>query len=922
MRTISHLTLTLLLVLGLTSLSVGQSGGKISGTVLEKGTGESLIGVQVILDGTTKGTVTDIDGYYSIIDISPDVYTVVFKYIGFKEVRVQNVQVIPGKTTEINVEMEEGVLEGEEVIITAERPIVQKDRTTTTAFISNDQLESLPVASVSEAVNLQAGVVEGHFRGGRLNEVSYVVNGVPINNPFTNEAGFEVEQNMVSSLEVITGVFNAEFGQATSGVVNIETKSPPKEWRFTTLANVGLVGSFREMEFVKRNGGPGSALSIDDFSTENVSYWEATSKPNRYEVQFNGGGPILNEKVGMNMSLRYIKDKGSFLGRDLFQPDDYSGNEDIFRSTFLTYPNTPEEWLIESTGSGDFVSMSESERFSINSSLTYFATRDLKLDYNIFYQEGSYRGFNHFRKYTPDGRNTDYFGNLTQILASRYSISDKTFVKLSYSYQIDDYENRLYGGPTQSDSVFDSRIVPSNYDTQTGPFTFPVGGNDINYARNESRIHTIVGSLTSQINRYNQIKVGFQTRIQSFNDVNIGIDVLPRNNYQPVRTSQEWRNSFIDITPFEFSVYAQDKIELENLIINAGLRFDYFDPDFVIPRFWNEADNLTVTDPETGEEVSNRVSTDPKYQLSPRIGVAFPISATGVIRFSYGLFFQIPNYADIYSTPQYQANPLGGTFYGNPNVDPQSTSTFEIGLQQGLTDALGMELTLYTKDVRNLLRTTVQRSAINANPIGYQVNGNYGTVRGLTLSLFQKPVNGLSFTLDYTLQFVDGSFNVAGDQLLRAESGLDVTYKLARLDWDRRHVINNSLTFEPNDSWTVSVVNTFQTGRPYTTQRTTGFSTLPNNADRPYNFNTDLQLYYKPFDFKYDVELFLRIDNLFDIRNQVQVYSNSGTATENPEMERFDDLLIQGVNSIEDYFFRQDFFSRPRTIDIGFRVRI
>lgn len=914
--------LFILLVSGFCSVVEAQTGGKIQGTVTDSETGEPLIGVQIVIQGTTKGTITNLDGFYSIIDVSPDIYALVFKYVGFKEITVQQVQVLPDKTTTINITMEEAVIEGEEVVITAERPIVQKDRTTTTAFVSGDDLENLPVASVSEAVNLQAGVVDGHFRGGRLNEVSYVVNGVSINNPFTNTAGFDIEQNMVSSLEVITGVFNAEYGQATSGVVNIETKAPPRKWSFNMLSNVGAVASSRELEFVKRTTGPGSALRIDDFESEKVSYWEATDQPNRYEVQFSGGGPIIEDLIGVNVSLRYLKDDGSFVARDIFRPDDYSGNESTFQSTFLTNPNDPSEWLIESTGSGDFVSMSESERISLNTSLSYFVNSKLKLDYNMFFQDGSYRGFNHFLQYVPEGRNTDYYNNLTQILSARYSLTEKSFVKLSYSYQVDEYENRLYGGPTQGDSLFDSRIVPGNYSSQTGAYAFQVGGNQINYARNESKIHTIVGSYTSQVNRYNQIKIGAEARIQQFNDVNIGIDILPRNNYQPVRTSQLWRNSFIDISPFQFSAYAQDKIELENLIINAGVRFDYFDPDYVIPRFWNEADSLTVTDPATGERVSNRVEADPKYQVSPRLGVAFPISATGVIRFSYGLFFQIPNYADIYSTPQYRSNPLGGTFYSNPNVEPQSTSTFEVGLQQGLTDDMRMELTLYTKDVRNLLRTRAERSSLNANPVIFQENGNFGTVRGLTLALSQRPVNGISWTLDYTLQFVDGSYNIAGDQLQRAESGLDVTYKLARLDWDRRHVINNSLTYSPNERLRTTIVNTFQTGRPYTTQRTSGFSLIPNNADMPAFFNTDLQVYYEPFDFGYDVELFLRVNNVFDIRNETQVYASSGTATENPELERFSDILIQGVNTIEDYFIRQDYFSRPRTIDIGIRVRI
>ncbi|MBX2820714.1 MAG: TonB-dependent receptor, partial [Rhodothermaceae bacterium] len=201
--------------------------GKIAGRVTDAQTGEPLPGVNVVLVGSTQGAVTDADGYYSIIKVKPGTYSVQASIVGFARYTVQNVRVQIDRTTEVNFSMSEETIEAGEVIVIAERDVVQIDRTTTTSYVDSEQLDVLPVTNVQEAIELQAGVVQGRFRGGRAGEVAYLVNGVPINNVYDRGASFQVEQNMVNTIEVISGVFNAEYGQALSGVVNIVTKDVP-----------------------------------------------------------------------------------------------------------------------------------------------------------------------------------------------------------------------------------------------------------------------------------------------------------------------------------------------------------------------------------------------------------------------------------------------------------------------------------------------------------------------------------------------------------------------------------------------------------------------------------------------------------------------------------------------------------------------
>ncbi|MEX2602807.1 MAG: TonB-dependent receptor [Gracilimonas sp.] len=912
-----RVSLILFAILLLPTLLFAQSKGKITGEVTDE-TGEPLPGVQILIEGTSRGTITEIDGYYSIINVDADVYTLIFKFLGFADVRVENVEVIPDRTTQIDAEMRESVIEGEEVVITAERPIVERDRTTTTSYVSSAEIEELPVQSVNDVVNLQAGVVEGHFRGGRIGEVAYVVNGVPINNAYTNSAGFEVEQNMVDNLEVISGVFNAEYGQALSGVVNITTKNVPSEWRFDSKYYVRAIASTRDLIFLNRDAEPGSNLSVLDFNTEKVPYYEAAGIPNRMDFQVNAGGPIIPEKLGIQLTARYVNDNGTLFGRDLFSPSDSSSFIQSAPPGGYTDPENPEnDWIIESTGSGDIVPLSGGERYSINGSLTYNLTGRTKIDYNAFLQSGESTYFAHDRKYVPDGRNTQYNFNQTHILGLRQSFSSNTFANLSYSYMRSEFESKLY------DDILDDRLVPPRYGQQTGAYAFAIGGNDLGYNNDLTQTHTIVGSVTSQLNRVHQVKLGGQVRLHDISSNSYGIIIDSSTGFEPqINPSRDPGSGFrdLDVNPMEFAVYIQDKIELDNLIINAGIRFDYFDPDFLVPKNYSLGGQEYIPDVNNpADSVYNRRPASVKTQISPRVGLAFPISETGVVRFSYGLFFQTPSLNSIYLNPEYFVlEGSANTGFGNPDIDPEQTSTFEIGLQQKLTDDIGLEVTLFTKDIRNLTATIIERNEITSGLITRPENQDYGTVRGFTLSLSQRPVGAIRWNLDYTLQFADGSAFISGSSQLRREAGLDDITVLSRLAWDRRHVLNSVLSYSPSNKLNITMVNRLNTGRPYTSQRSRITSYIPNNVDRPTTFLSDIRAYYTlPWE---KAELIFQIENLFDSKAPQQVYADSGRPDFTiQEVDARAGRLI-GLNTYDDWFTRPEFLSAPRRITLGLSI--
>ncbi len=884
--------------------------GKISGRVLEAGTNLGLPGVNVVLAGTLIGGVTDADGYYYILNIPPGTYSVQASFVGFATVITQNVRVVQDQTTTVNFELREEAVVGEELVVIAERPIVEMDRTTTTAVIDAEQLEVLPVTNVQDAINLQAGVVDGHFRGGRSGEVTYLVNGVPITNAFSKDAAFDIEQNMVESLEVISGVFNAEYGQATSGVVNIVTKDVPDEWSGSLLTYAGAIASNRELEFIDRTTNPGSSLAVTDFKPDTVSYMEAASLPNLLDVQASLGGPLIRNRLGLQATVRYLQDNSHFIGRNLFAPSDSSQN--------LNTGLPPEAWIIDSSGDGAFVPRNNTERLSVNATLGYAITPRFNIDYNVFFQSGTFQPYNHNLKYIPDGINTVHFLNQTHILGLHYTIGSSAFANLSYSYLHDKTDVYLFESP------FDERYVSSDFSFLQGANAFAVGGNDLSTSDQLTATHTVVADYSHQLNRVHLVKIGAQARWHTLDNRNFGIERSFRTGNLPQPSPDQFADNSLQAKPAELSAYVQDKMEFTGLIVNAGLRFDYFDPDYLAPLDWGQGELEEIPDPDNPENtISNREPAKVDMQLSPRLGIAFPISETGVMRFSAGLFFQIPSFGLLYTNPEYEVNPASlSNSFGNPGIDPERTLSFEVGLQQGFTRRIGMEITIFSKDVRNLTGQEIARTPQGDFIIRW-INRDYGTIRGLTFSLFQRPGGILSWTVDYTLQFAEGTSSSPGEAFGRQQAGLDEILSLVRLDWDRRHVLNNTLTVEPVTGLSITFINRLRSGTPYTTVREFIRSSKKNNATKPSIFGTDVRIYYRIPGIRANLQLFLQAQNLFDTVQEVGVYEDTGRADESVTLELFrrTGTKVGGLNSLDEFYYRQENFGAPRKVSIGLNYR-
>ncbi len=594
--------LTLILVTGIT---FAGTTGKIAGLVVDKESGEGLAGVNVYLEGTSLGAATDLEGYYQVISIPPGSYTLTVSMIGYGTVSVENIKIQVDRTTTQNIELTTETLETETVVVVADRPLVERDRTNTAAYVNSETIDLMPVQDVKEVVQLQAGVITGadgqlHIRGGRSREISYMVDGVSVTNGFSQDGGSNVrmENAFIEELQVITGTFNAEYGSAQSGIINVVTKRPQSEFKAQAEVFVGDYWSDKTDRFI----------GISDFDPLGER-----------DIQVTLSGPVLSDKLSYFISARNYKRDGYLFGERRYNPVD-GWTIDAYRHWYTERfaGQVTEEGRIEipdslTTGDGAAVPMAKSELFSIVGKLTYAPLPNLGFTYSLFASQSEGQGYSDNWRYAPDGRNMGYGSSQSHFLAFRHSVTNSIFYNLRFSYQYNDSESYLRDDLEIADYPGDDGYLPLGAsDDQTG---FVQGDNEWGRSKTKRELIMINGDFNWQIDRFNLVKLGFEFRqhkIKYHNQPLVETTQWQSNKYTTAISGKGlefyeymeamnnfWRNwstftgvpklreanetdgSYVDYTrePIEFAAYAQDKIELGDLVINAGLRLDFFDPN-------------------------------------------------------------------------------------------------------------------------------------------------------------------------------------------------------------------------------------------------------------------------------------------------------------------------------------------------------
>lgn len=905
------------------SFLAGGTTGKITGKVSDAKTGEPLVGVNVMVEGTMLGAATDVNGDYVILNVPPGVYVLKVSMIGYKILQVKDVRVGIDLTTRIDFKLEPTVLEIPEAItVVAERPLVRFDITSSQATVGREEIEEMPIEEFEEALILQAGVVQGsggeiHIRGGRSSEIAYLVDGISVTDPFSSRMAVEIENNAIQELQMISGTFNAEYGQAMSGIVNIVTKEG------------GL----------KNYGGKISLYLGDYLSSDTSTFFNIDERDLRSlnDLQFSLSGPLLflKNRASFHFSGRYFFNEGYLYGKRIFYPNSFYFDKDSLK------------WILKKSGDGKIIPMNPSRQYSLQGKLAYNLSSGIKITVGAYGSKTNYRTYYHKFKYNPDGDYKRYRENYNIILTWTHAISPRTFYAVKYSNFFNYYKHYVHELP--EDSSF-YNVDPRVFNAAAG-YKFYIGGLRMGHYYRNSLTKVYKAELTSQINTSHQIKTGIESRWNRIHLKEFTILYNKDTNWKPQipkydpedpSTSKYKTSPYYDIYtnyPNEISFYLQDKIELVDMIVNVGIRYERFEPDGKIladpedPNYRSPIKPANKFHDYNGNGVQDEGEPDktdkerlkywfkkakPKHQISPRIGISYPITDKGALYFSYGHFLQIPPYEYLYINPEFEVTPGLSTTIGNADLEPQRTVQYEVGLQQQILENTVLDITGFYKDIRNLLGTKIVDTFIAGDRYALYINRDYGNVRGITISLRRRRSSYLSASLDYTYSIAEGNASDPASTYYDELAGREPEKQLVYLSWDQTHTLNISVILSKPESWGLSLVGQYGSGLPYTPSFAATRTSFENSERKPARYNLDLRAHKEFKTGKIRYSLFLNIYNLFDRRNEDLVYTDTGRSTYTliPTYTPQD----QGYNTLDEYLRRPDYYSSPRLVKIGMAV--
>jgi hypothetical protein len=1004
----------LILAVGASMLYAGTTG-KIAGRVIDASTGEPLIATNIVLRGTQLGVASDIEGNYAIINIPPGVYTVVVTMIGYRQVQYENVQVNSDLTTRLFAELQPTALELDAVVVTAERKLVVKDMTGSLSTTTADQIQNLPVQNLQQVLRLNAGVIESdgrlHMRGGRPGEIAYWVDGISATDVYDGRIGTTVENSAVQEVQVVSGTFNAEYGQAMSGIVNIITKEGGSNY----TGQLKVYGG----DYVSNDEKFGLYQGIMDSTGKKVlpgDFENPLKKINPiYNAEFSLSGPMpfIGDVVTFFINGRYFSDEGFYYGRNWYRPNGTLGDLSIIpmnpnvalslQGKLNIQLGSALKWI-----NSVFLNKSDRDR-------NYFRANTADYQFNTSGQSGFTQFNTHNFKYVPNALPQLHTKGMSVISSLNYIISPSTFFEFRLSGNYSESKQYVFDDPTTANKYLvnimqdDTKgIRPETFDPYTaagktkldsivalgGKYEYtpdpngPVGYIDpesINQPTSYSYMNkgmdvtntnrsTFYGvgklDLTTQLNKTHQLKVGAEARMYKLTlhgyQIVAATDVSgqPINPFVPAipPVNSMYKNDY-DKSPHEISAYIQNKTEYNDIIVNLGIRFDYFDPNAVIPtdptdpniygpfkyknRYagWIEKpDTSSLTTDEyiqkllasgqireyTPDERRAFMHTKVKAKMavSPRFGVAFPITDRGVIHFSYGHFYQTPEFQYLYTNPDFKVSSGSGyALFGNADLNPQKTVMYELGLQQQIANDIGIDVTLFYRDVRDWVGTSplIQTSKTGVAYSKFE-NKDYENVKGITVKVEKRLSDNYSFRADYTYQSAEGTYSNPADAYNQALAGQAPVLSLLPMNWDQKHTFNAQFILNVS-SWTVSLIGRYWSGRPYTPQfpvaESVGGSAVSglttNSARRPDQTNLDLTI-NKSFKLysKLNLEFFVNVYNVLDQRDATSVYADTGspdyTTTIRPSTIPYN---ANRISTVEDYVNQPSWYTAPRRIEVG-----
>lgn len=912
------------LILPMSSPTILAQVGKISGVVRDASTGEALIGTNILIEGTNMGAATNVDGFYVILNVPPGNHDIRASMVGYAPKTVQQIRVNIDQTTTINFELSSDAIQTEEVVVVATAPIVQPDVSSSRVNLNVEEIENLPVSSLTGVIGLQAGVRSGlEIRGGSSNQTAFLVNGVTLRDERDNTPFTGISYSAIDEVQIQTGGFNAEFGNIRSGLVNVVTKEgqrdkytfslitrysaasqkhfgsspndpnsywirpyldPQVAWYGTKALdpNTGLPvwDAFTQQQYQEFEGWVSVAEKtlLDDDPTNDLTPEQAQKiflwqhrkitdiQDPDYEVDASFGGPIPGAKDLGNLRFfaSYRQTESMYvipLSRDGVK--DWVGQvkltSDVGEGMRLMVQGLWSE--VEGTNDNNAglpgIFRSPESIGAVMNRVSYIDARIFATDY-----------------WAPSIINySSYGGKFTHVL-SPSTLYEVTFSTFRSRYNTNPSPLRdsttLYnvGGVLIDEAPFGYADYPS-----TG-----INGLRMGVGFSNSRDSSIVTTYS--------LKADFQSQIDKFNNIKTGLEIVytdNRVNYASVdkflpsgRSRSVWSNF-----PIRAAAYVQDKLEFEGMVANIGLRLDYSDPQGT----WYEYSDYTKAfASENSLNIDNlltRVDVEKQIDLSPRLGISFPITVNSKLYFNYGHFRSMPTPENLFLLRRFSDN-NAVTRVANPNNPLPRTISYELGYEQNLYDQLLVKVAGYYKDVslQSRLVTFVSRD----NKVNYSRTepDNYQDVRGFELTLTKNRGDWIQGFINYTYDVrSSGNFGFAtyyeSASLQRAyEATTTSTYQEKPIP--RPYANANIDIFSPSDfgpemggmhllgDIRFSFVTTWTSGYYFTWAGGGSIPGIEYNVQWQDYWNVDLRI-SKSFHFLgVNLQLFADISNLFNYK--------------------------------------------------------
>jgi outer membrane receptor protein involved in Fe transport len=748
--------------------------GKITGKVLD---GKDPVPfANVIVLGTKLGTMTDDNGVFMLVGVPVGTAQVSVEAVGFEK-SVQPARVDAGQTVTLSFSVHTKVTKTlEEITVTAEKKIDTKSSTTKQS-ISAEKLREIPVDNLSQAIAVKAGIVaqggELHFRGGRGGEVKFQFDGVEVSDPlFGRNAG--IANLAVAGTDVLSGGFDAEYGNALSGVVSVSTKEGTErfggEVRWDTDRYGDPTKTFDNYDrFTFGFGGPTPIKNLTYFATYEGSFQDTylrstMTKPNRTLLDFIQLGNRQSNQINTNFKLAYRispKNKVTFEtvnNHSIDTPYNHMWSRKGFVQVTLD--------TVRTAGQPD--------RYNPHYG-TWAATR----------VDSTYQPMN-MADHVPTL--DDRYHQITAVWTNQ--ISDKTVLTTRVSNFVFDTRQSVgqkqpWEYDTQSPQYWTGNVV---FGTEDNPY-FATHGDYPTYSRVSAATYTLKSDFSTARWKQHTMKTGIEAKYNRVQNLNL---VLPNSETGGLPGGS--RSDFTNFNP-EGAAYVQDRWEYEGLVLNAGVRFDVFSPGLQIA----DSDLLS------GQRY--------KQQFSPRLGIAYPISDKDVLSFHYGWTYQTPASNFIFQNREVNTSVA---VRGNPDLQPETNIAYQAGVQHLFSRDLSGQFSVFFKDIYGLITSRQDRDAFG-NLINVYYNGDYASSRGFEASLTKSFSHKFSAEMNYTYSLATGVASDPNQALQFSQGGrLYLPISERALNWDQRHTLSLQAVVRDPGKWGFRTLWTYGSGFPFT----------------------------------------------------------------------------------------------------------